>query len=597
MLLLGAWVGGRHSDWLPGPLRDALVGDGDTAVVTEAIDRIHDTYYREIPKSALADDAIAGVVAKLDDRFSNYFNPAEYKRFQDAQNAEFSGVGLQVAKHPKGLRVERGLRRLAREARRPARGRRHRRRRRARPGRDVAGRLGRPDQGPAGQRREADLASATAAARRRPCRARRSTVPVVASQLRSERGCKVGGGAPLAVQLGRARRGLRRAAQAAEARRQGLRARPARQRRRPGQRGAADRVGLPPRRADRHHARARGPGADAARHRRSGGARRSRSSCSSTSGTASASEIVTGALQDRERAKVVGTRHVRQGRLPGGHRAVQRRRARHHRRAVLHAERAATSAAAASSRARASRPTCPPRTIRRRRADEALDAGAGRRGRRVPVLTHAPPRRRPAREARPLPRRRRRSSSAAAGIDGGARRATRGPGDLVAAAHQPAKGGRAKIARVLGRPDVARDVHRGADARPRAAARASRPAVERARRGRAAAPTSPAARPARPADVHDRPGDRARLRRRDLRRGARRRALARVGAHRRRHRATCGPARRSTARPTGARRASTCPARSSRCCPRRSPTTPARSCPGDDRLAVTVELELRGAEP
>jgi carboxyl-terminal processing protease len=106
VLLLGAWVGGRHSDWLPGPIRDALVGDSDTAVVQEAIDRIHDTYYREIPKSALADDAIAGVVAKLDDRFSNYFDPAEYKRFKDAQNSEFSGVGLQVARHPKGLRVE-----------------------------------------------------------------------------------------------------------------------------------------------------------------------------------------------------------------------------------------------------------------------------------------------------------------------------------------------------------------------------------------------------------------------------------------------------------------------------------------------------------
>jgi carboxyl-terminal processing protease len=106
VLLLGAWVGGRHSQWLPRPIRDALVGDGDTAVVQEAIDRVHDTYYRKIPKSALADDAIAGVVAKLGDRFSNYFDPAEYKRFKDAQNSEFSGVGLQVAKHPKGLRVE-----------------------------------------------------------------------------------------------------------------------------------------------------------------------------------------------------------------------------------------------------------------------------------------------------------------------------------------------------------------------------------------------------------------------------------------------------------------------------------------------------------
>jgi carboxyl-terminal processing protease len=106
LLALGMWVGGRHSSWLPGPVRDTLVGDSDTAVVKEAIDRVHDTYYRKIPKSVLADDAIAGVVEKLDDRFSNYFDPAEYKKFKQSQNSEFSGVGLQVAQDPKGLRVD-----------------------------------------------------------------------------------------------------------------------------------------------------------------------------------------------------------------------------------------------------------------------------------------------------------------------------------------------------------------------------------------------------------------------------------------------------------------------------------------------------------
>jgi carboxyl-terminal processing protease len=45
-------------------------------------------------------------VAKLDDRFSNYFDPDEYKKFKERQNSEFSGVGLQVAQDPKGLKVE-----------------------------------------------------------------------------------------------------------------------------------------------------------------------------------------------------------------------------------------------------------------------------------------------------------------------------------------------------------------------------------------------------------------------------------------------------------------------------------------------------------
>src|SRR3954466_3844442 len=106
LLLLGIWLGGRHPGWLPGPVRGALVGDTHSAVVKEAIDRVHDTYYRKIPEDKLADDAIEGVVRRLDDRFSNYFSAAEYKRFKASQHSEFSGIGLAVSQDPHGLRVE-----------------------------------------------------------------------------------------------------------------------------------------------------------------------------------------------------------------------------------------------------------------------------------------------------------------------------------------------------------------------------------------------------------------------------------------------------------------------------------------------------------
>jgi carboxyl-terminal processing protease len=106
LLVAGVWVGARHPDWLPGPARDALVGDQETRVVAQAIDEVHDTYYRKIPKDQLADDAIAGVVSKLGDRFSNYFDPSEYRRFKQTQDSEFSGVGLQVSGQSRGLRVE-----------------------------------------------------------------------------------------------------------------------------------------------------------------------------------------------------------------------------------------------------------------------------------------------------------------------------------------------------------------------------------------------------------------------------------------------------------------------------------------------------------
>jgi carboxyl-terminal processing protease len=106
LLVFGIWVGGRHPGWLPGPVRSALVGDTHSAVVKEAIDDVHDNYYRKVPKDQLADDAIEGVVRRLDDRFSNYFSPAEYKRFKDSQHSEFSGIGLAVSGDRRGLRVE-----------------------------------------------------------------------------------------------------------------------------------------------------------------------------------------------------------------------------------------------------------------------------------------------------------------------------------------------------------------------------------------------------------------------------------------------------------------------------------------------------------
>src|SRR3954464_15303189 len=106
LLVFGIWVGGRHPGWLPGPVRGALVGDTHSAVVKEAIDDVHDSYYRKIPEDQLANTAIEGVVRRLGDRFSNYFSPAEYKQFKDSQHSEFSGIGLAVSQDPKGLRVE-----------------------------------------------------------------------------------------------------------------------------------------------------------------------------------------------------------------------------------------------------------------------------------------------------------------------------------------------------------------------------------------------------------------------------------------------------------------------------------------------------------
>lgn len=103
-LILGIVIGG-HPGVLPRFARDALVGDKDTRVVREAIDKVHDDYYRAVPESKLADAAIAGVVRSLKDRFSRYFDPAAYRRFKDLTHSAYEGVGMEVAKAKRGLRV------------------------------------------------------------------------------------------------------------------------------------------------------------------------------------------------------------------------------------------------------------------------------------------------------------------------------------------------------------------------------------------------------------------------------------------------------------------------------------------------------------
>ena len=100
----GIWLG-SHPAWLPGVVRSVLVGDDATRVVHEAIAEVNESYYREIPERRLADAAIGGMVESLDDRFSTYFTPDEYDRYQQVQNSEFSGIGTTVAEDPLGLRI------------------------------------------------------------------------------------------------------------------------------------------------------------------------------------------------------------------------------------------------------------------------------------------------------------------------------------------------------------------------------------------------------------------------------------------------------------------------------------------------------------
>ncbi len=105
LLVLGIWLG-AHPRFLPGPVAEALAGPEDRRVTLEALDVIHDKYYRPVERGALSDAAIGGAVEDLDDRFSAYFSPKEYATFRQAINNEFSGIGTGVRGVKAGLRIQ-----------------------------------------------------------------------------------------------------------------------------------------------------------------------------------------------------------------------------------------------------------------------------------------------------------------------------------------------------------------------------------------------------------------------------------------------------------------------------------------------------------
>src|SRR5215217_1197293 len=104
LLAVGVWLGG-HPDNLPGFARDALVGDSEGRLYDEALDEIADNYYRRVDKDKLLDEGLAAGIKSLDDRFSAYFDPKTYKEFEAATKGSFEGVGLTVAEVERGLRV------------------------------------------------------------------------------------------------------------------------------------------------------------------------------------------------------------------------------------------------------------------------------------------------------------------------------------------------------------------------------------------------------------------------------------------------------------------------------------------------------------
>jgi carboxyl-terminal processing protease len=102
-LLVGIWLGG-HPESLPGPIRDAFVEE-ERALRTEVVETIEENYYRPVDEEKLDEASLKGMVEALGDQYSHYLTPDEAKQFRESVSGEFEGVGMNVEEDRRGLKV------------------------------------------------------------------------------------------------------------------------------------------------------------------------------------------------------------------------------------------------------------------------------------------------------------------------------------------------------------------------------------------------------------------------------------------------------------------------------------------------------------
>ncbi|HZN90728.1 MAG TPA: S41 family peptidase [Thermoleophilaceae bacterium] len=102
-LVAGIWLGG-HPERLPDPVADAFVEE-DRALRAELIDSIEDNFYKTVDEEDLDDASLKGIVQALDDPYSHYLTPKEAKQFEESVSGEFEGVGMNVEEDRRGLKV------------------------------------------------------------------------------------------------------------------------------------------------------------------------------------------------------------------------------------------------------------------------------------------------------------------------------------------------------------------------------------------------------------------------------------------------------------------------------------------------------------
>ena len=104
-LAVGLWFGG-HPSWLPSPLRSAFTSESSNdRLVNQVLGLLSKEYFRKVDTNTLVNKGLSQIVASLHDPYSHYYDPSQYDSFQQLTDPHLSGIGVDVVGSRNGVRI------------------------------------------------------------------------------------------------------------------------------------------------------------------------------------------------------------------------------------------------------------------------------------------------------------------------------------------------------------------------------------------------------------------------------------------------------------------------------------------------------------
>jgi carboxyl-terminal processing protease len=105
-LLLGLFLGG-HDGWMPGWIRSAFTNQtAQDQQDQTVIGLIEKDYYRKVSPQSLVNSSLVAAVKSLKDPYSGYYPPTHLQQFQQETNPQVTGIGVEVSPVKQGLYVD-----------------------------------------------------------------------------------------------------------------------------------------------------------------------------------------------------------------------------------------------------------------------------------------------------------------------------------------------------------------------------------------------------------------------------------------------------------------------------------------------------------